>query len=142
MGYTHYWRGWVTLSDSFITDVQAIIEQSGVTIAGWDGEGEPTLTNEEIRLNGSVVGDNDHETFLLINGVNRSTSFCKTAHKPYDIVVAAILLRAANLNKGFKVESDGNWENDDWTAARDLYFMVFREQANRPETLRLASMTS
>ncbi len=108
MGYTHYWRGWVTLSDSFITDVQAIIEQSGVTIAGWDGEGEPTLTNEEIRLNGSVVGDNDHETFLLINGVNRSTSFCKTAHKPYDIVVAAILLRAANLNKGFKVESDGN----------------------------------
>lgn len=139
MGYTHYWRGWVTLSDTFVADVRTIIEHSGVTICGWDGEGVPEITNEEIRLNGSVIDDNDHETFLLVDGVNHSSSFCKTAHKPYDVVVATILLRAANINKGFKVRSDGDWENEDWIAARDLYFMVFKEQANRPDEVRLVA---
>jgi len=142
MGYTHYWRGWVTFSESFIEDVQTIITHSGVSICDWDGENsKPVVDDSEIRLNGDDSEDEgSHESFHLYPGVNHRT-FCKTARKPYDVVVATILLRANNLNNSFKVESDGNWDEQEWINARDLYFAVFKEVAIRPEGIRLPAVT-
>ncbi|MBE3043989.1 hypothetical protein IMZ48_15750 [Candidatus Bathyarchaeota archaeon] len=49
----------------------------------------PTVDDKEISLNG--VADDAHEDF----SISRKTrsGFCKTLQKPYDLVVACILLR-------------------------------------------------
>lgn len=54
-----------------------------------------------------------HETFYLsING-NGSREFCKTARKPYDFMVQAVLLIAKyHFGKDFSFDSDGN--KKDW----------------------------
>lgn len=137
MGYTHYYRGWVTLNADFLEEVQQIIDNSDADIRDWNGFGLPKLTKDEIRLNGTDEDDNSHETFVLVNGVNHSTSFCKTNLKPYDEVVGAILLRASYHNKAFKIKNDGDWVKD-WQLARALYFETFGVEAERPSEIVLS----
>lgn len=61
--------------------------------------------------------------------------FCKTARKPYDLVVGAILLRANHLF-GLDVSSDGNWDTaDEWGVIRDFYREVFGEDAEAPRSM-------
>ena len=60
-----------------------------------------------------------------------SFDFCKTAWKPYDCVVTAILCRAKyHYGDSIKVSSDGYWS--DWQTGRDLYEEVFGESAECP----------
>jgi hypothetical protein len=110
----------------------------GVSLAGGRGEGPPVLSDRRICLNGPVADDLGHEAFLidptplgtggarLVLGNDASPgqagerdgrgfikSFCKTARKPYDIAVTAILLRARHLAPdSFVIASDGDWERD------------------------------
>jgi hypothetical protein len=74
-----------------------------------------------IRLNGSSKDDNDHET-LVIDPEESGFAFCKTARKPYDAVVCAILIRTAELNPGLEISSDGEWDaEDEWSVGKALY---------------------
>lgn len=60
---------------------------------------------KEIWLNG--VGDDSHETFLL--DFKGSWAFCKTARKPYDLAVKAILILAEKhgiLKNPFSFDGD------------------------------------
>ena len=58
---------------------------------------------------------------------------CKTAYKPYDMVVTAILIRATQLlgreymegNGCKEISSDGDW--DEWVSGRRLVKRVFPE---------------
>jgi hypothetical protein len=139
MGYTHYYRGWLTLNEALIEDIKRIIDASGVQIAGPNGVGLPELVaGEGISLNGA--GEEMHETFSLVHGVNHTgiESFCKTAREPYDLVVCTILLRASNRSK-LVVQSDGDWNNEEWVAARELYLDIFGEEARKPKHLREAT---
>jgi hypothetical protein len=54
-------------------------------------------------------------------------SDCKTDGKPYDVVVATILLRARTLaGKGFTFYSDGVWNLDpEWIAAKKLFELIW-----------------
>lgn len=123
MGYTHYWNhgdidheAWSV----FTADVRQILRTEIVPLAGGLGEGLPVLNEDEISFNG--IGDDGHETFTL--SPDRVTfDFCKTAFKPYDLVVTCVLLRATLTIPGFNVESDGTW--DEWKDARELYVQVF-----------------
>lgn len=140
MGYTHYYRGFVTIREDLLDDVEAIINASSTRIRNWEGEEEPELTSTLISLNGDEATGGAHETLRIEgydteteknrNGVNRG--FCKTARKDYDEVVGAILLRTAFYNRGFKVSSDGDWA-EDWAAPRALYERVFGVEAKRPD---------
>lgn len=105
MGFTRYFEGNVNLTEEFVSDVKRIVGNSGIAINGWDGTGIPTITSEEIRLNGSEADGESCETFLITNGEN--SGFCKTAYQPYDLVVATILRRAEALNSDFEASSDG-----------------------------------
>ena len=135
MGYAHYYRGWASLDASFIETVRAFADASGVIIEGGEGEGAPTLESEnEICFNGAALLGDDHETFLLMHGVNHST-FCKTGRRAYDIVVCATLLLATARNKGFKVSSDGAWDSEAWQAARALYLRVTGQEAIQPQEM-------
>jgi len=134
MGYTHYYRGWVTLSESLVDDIRRIATASGVRLNDYDGTGEPVFEPENmVRLNGCAADEADYETFTLVHGVNHSDSLCKTGRRPYDVVVATILLRASIRSRRFKIKSDGEWNEDEWQAARGLYFAVFGELPNKPE---------
>jgi hypothetical protein len=128
MGYTHYWRHAELPADLFAeitADAKAIVAASPVPLAGFDGTGAPEFSDFEFMLNGA--NPDDYETF----GLNRDATdydFCKTGQRPYDVVVTAILLRAAALafarDVKFEFWSDGDLDVD-WAAGRELVGKVF-----------------
>jgi len=121
MGYTHYWTVKTELDraefGAFALDVKALARAAGachVTIRGWNGESStaPEFNNAEISLNG--YGEDSHESFIISQG-DTGFQFCKTARKPYDLVVtAALCLFAARFGDAVEVSSDGtpgDWQN-------------------------------
>jgi hypothetical protein len=92
LSYTHYWRvrnttEWLKTWPQLIADVQRIADEAGVPL-NYDGDEE-----DGIELNGS---ESSCETFILEPEAT-GFSFCKTARRPYDLIVTAILLRAWQL---------------------------------------------
>jgi len=130
-------------------DAKKIIRQAeldGIRIRDGYGEGEPNFTEAFFSINGDASAfskdgrDLAHETFLWegIPTVDEwrkdepnTFDFCKTAYKPYDAVVTAILIRASKIyGSCVKISSDGDWH--EWQAGRDLYEKVFGEEAESP----------
>jgi hypothetical protein len=134
MGYTHYWTQTrdLTAGDmgAIAHALQAINDATEVLIAGWDGSGEPEMSFDTLGFNG--CGNDGHETFrinakreLPFEGADRERlgwAFCKTARKPYDIVVTAMLTILA-AKYGFDVGSDGrasDWDDGVKLASKAL----------------------
>ena len=86
---------------------------------------------EGIYLNG--VGGDGHEAFAM--NPSGSWDFCKTARKPYDVVVATILLRARILMGEAFSSSDGVWGEDEWLDAEELFGRIWPDVEIRPELL-------
>lgn len=99
----------------------------GIALADGLGVRTPVVNESQITFNGSTAKDEDYETFEILPYENGG--FVKTAQRPYDAVVGAVLLRLAVLNPEFVVKSDGNWA-DDWTDARKLYESLFGPAQN------------
>jgi multimeric flavodoxin WrbA len=144
MGYTHYWTQTRDFTPEQMGDIAGSIRKiidtaSGrpgvhnyddkpavpLVICGGDGTGEPVLTKEKIAFNGQGP-DLDHETFYFEakrikedyqSEDQRGWAFCKTAQKPYDVVVTACLIFLAH-DYGFQVSSDGDVE--DWERGEKL----------------------
>lgn len=135
MGYTHYWTQTRDLTEQefgdFVGSARRIIAAaegkptdsanggytSPVQICNWDGKGKPELTKNKLSLNGNGP-DLDHESFVINRVIDSDAwSFCKTARKPYDVVVVALLIILAQ-DYGFEVSSDGDVE--DWEAGEKL----------------------
>lgn len=137
MGYTHYWTQTRDFTPEQMGDIVAAVRRiiktaqkcevsCGYgedtvmpTICGFDGTGAPTLNEEEISFNGQGP-DFDHETFyfkakreLPYPGGELGWACCKTARKPYDVVVTACLT-FLQADYGFEVSSDG--EMEEWEA--------------------------
>lgn len=114
MGYTHYYTGLRNLTeeerDNLSESIVHIVEATKVPLAGWDGANKLAFDDEgRVHFNG--VGADGHETFSFPTG--DGFNFCKTASKPYDEVVTAILIAADTICPGaFDISSDGNIE--DW----------------------------
>lgn len=119
MGYTRCWRNVSKLTPEFLAGATAIIKASPCPLVFEYDEpwSAPEISEENIIFNG--VEDDGHETFVLSPG--KGFSFCKTAYKPYDVVVTAILALADHYNI-CSVSSDGN--KDDWQAGVDLVFQA------------------
>ena len=136
MGYTHYWRAdkttdWAAAYPEIQLDATKIVKAAkarGIKLGDAWGEGKPLITEGMLSLNG--VGDEGHESFVLPTSL-RDFDFCKTARKPYDLVVTAILLRAAHhAPQGIEINSDGTW--DEWKPARVLVEELFGGLARCP----------
>lgn len=114
MGYTHYWNGKIPQSkfDKLRIASEKVIGFSDASVL-WESEETdkpPELTSDLIRFNG--IEDDGHETFCLEQ--SNTEGFCKTAQKPYDEIVTAILCLAKHYAKSFEVRSDGKsieWKN-------------------------------
>jgi hypothetical protein len=144
MGYTHYWYqspapAELHIWESLRQDVRHIVLIGAVPVRYESDSDEPVLIgDQEIRFNG--VGYDGHETFLLervpsevrqrATGLLEAFSFCKTAMKPYDVIVCAVLIAARHHLGGLiRVSSDGG--EDEWEAARQLCIGVGLEYAAR-----------
>lgn len=133
MGYTHYWTQTRDFTPEQMGDIVSAVrkiiktaqkrevscgygEDTVVpTICGFDGTGAPTLNKEEISFNGQGP-DFNHETFYIpakreppYPGGELGWACCKTARKPYDVVVTACLT-FLQADYGFEVSSDGGME--------------------------------
>lgn len=96
-------------------------------IRGGLGKGLPMINESQIWFNGDEKTGMDHETFSIKwypeGGIAKD--FCKTARKPYDILVCFSLLafkHSFNDYKVFHFSSDG--DNADWEEAKDLYARI------------------
>ena len=118
MGYTRYWHRIREIPQptfqAIVGDFMKVLPALQVRLAGGDGTGDPCLTAEEVIFNG--VGDDAHETFLFprVYCLRQGSiwgalefQYCKTARKPYDLVVAAFLVIAKHhLGDNLHVTSD------------------------------------
>lgn len=116
MGYTHYFPGLKTneIFAEGVRDIVAAAEELGIKVCGADGYGEPIVTGDLIALNGDAESGLDYESFV-IDGED-GFSFCKTARRPYDAVVTAILICAivGEFDGCEGIATDGGW--DDWVS--------------------------
>lgn len=135
MGYTHYYtfnRAALTpaeiatgfkLAAQEISRLKQYLPRS-IKIRGGLGKGFPVIDQKEIWFNGDVDHDLDHETFHveLFNPDNTGieTGFCKTARKPYDVLVCCALISLKrHLPGAFSFTSDG--DRNDWKSAIWFY---------------------
>jgi len=130
MGYTHYWR---QQRDFTETEWQELTRLTKLILADFlklQLYSELNINKEEIRFNG--IGEDGHETFLITKKKRAKAdyeeqhaydkkgafNFCKTAHKPYDKYVVAVLCAIYNMFGHYnmtpmsEITSDGN--SDDW----------------------------
>ena len=125
MGYTHYWtlKNGIEQADwnKFLEGARKIIEtakDAGILI-------EDNSAGASIYFNG--VGAGAHETFVITTE-DIGYNFCKTAEKPYDMVVTAILIFAKKVfGDEILITSDGRWE--DWESGQLLYESVYNTQS-------------
>lgn len=118
MGYTHYWTPTKDVTDAtwnrFVGLAREVITKTiadGTEIAGPLGEGPPEIEGNRIAFNGPEHDDLGHETCEIERG--GAWTFCKTAQKPYDVAVVALLAIGETLGI-LTASSDGNsseWED-------------------------------
>lgn len=99
-----------------------IADQSGVVVCGPNGTGEPEKSETQVALNGTDQGDMGHESFIMSRNpeddvadhakdrpdAERLWAFCKTARKPYDLIVVACLEAVKTLGFISEWSSDGD----------------------------------
>jgi hypothetical protein len=102
-----------------------------------DGDGKkpsPNFSNGQICFNG--MGEDAHETFILYKQLPKTRikgnkekyhfDFCKTARKPYDIMVCACLILYKHyFPNEVWISSDGNINEGEWKDAFELIAYVF-----------------
>jgi len=134
MGYTHYFlppqkpENFKEFSDEckvLYENLPKEIKQNIGSIMG-DG-GKPMFEDFIVGFNG--IDDLSHEAFV-IQSKDKNVDFCKTARKPYDLLVVACLI-AANQHIGTLFASDGFDENpkiscDDLQPGIDFYNKVVK----------------
>jgi hypothetical protein len=139
MGYTHYWsfkqspRGQAEKTEQSylkaVKDCHKVIIAYSKANGGLSGYSAHTKLGKYggIKVNGS--GDNAHEDFSLrehySQNLEESFNFCKTAEKPYDVVVVACLIVLAYRLKGL-VNVSSNGRQADWTEGLKLAQRVLK----------------
>jgi hypothetical protein len=129
MEYTHYYRyqlsgavyaaAWPRILDDTARIIHRV-EQDGIRIAGPHGHGRPLLDGEDgLHLDGDAAAHANFTTFSLMAPMPDvgctvvADASCTTGRRPYDVVVAAVLLRCRLLLPDqFHIASDGGWDGE------------------------------
>jgi len=103
----------------------------GVVLCGGLGEGNPVIQETELWFNGDGDKGLDHETFSIHWRKPANFDFCKTARKPYDIMVGLSLLILQKYlgQKVLTFSSDG--DDEDWAEIYAVYEKAMGEPAPR-----------
>jgi hypothetical protein len=154
MGYTHYWKfepnkvqdteqlrkkfkrasRYIKRFVEFINTNKSDVYQ----ICGGHGIGKPIITETEVWFNGDASQGLDHETFSIHwsrpNFMGEWSDFCKTARKPYDVVVCfSLLIFAEIFPEAFEYHSDGGMRDEEWQRAVELYEAYTGFKAKTPQ---------
>lgn len=126
MGYSHYWTpGNRVIKKEALSIIKKICDhglKAGILTNDDSDPDKLSITNKAIRFNG--VGDNAHETFLYeVKGTDWLS--CKTARKPYDLYVCAVLL-VLNVFHAKSISSDGDIVENEWLDA--IQFLYDNEE--------------
>jgi hypothetical protein len=130
MGYTHYWHqtgpidpdDWEKIkadAAKLFEHHQMVVPENRIAYEDDRPNDPPIVDDDYIGFNG--IGDNGHETFLLEREPTgrkyerKFFAFCKTAQKPYDSVVCAVLACVAEHTSTIEVSSDGR--ANEWAPA-------------------------
>lgn len=149
MGYTVSWtfnRSFTNLEWQQITDATRSMFNRLKQVKGCHGQGRPLIDKTEIIFNGDILKGEAHETFML-SRYDSGHQFCKTARKPYDRYVKAVLV-LANLYAPdvLEVTCDGDDEEGCWDeGVRIATFygkMSGRSPCSPKETKRLLELKS
>lgn len=81
----------------------------------YDDNQQPQVTNKTIRFNGR--GNESHETFII--QPSKKFYFCKTNHKPYDIIIKAILILLEQYGYA-KVRWDGDEQDESYIQGKTI----------------------
>lgn len=163
MGYTHYFYRSPTLPAEafklFVEDVRKMLanlpaqyasagrghNDKPIVICGPDGTGSPEISEEVIAFNGTKEGDLCHEPFVVEQVFEPQSwerpeedgkyfTCCKTAFKPYDLLVVGCLYAAIHrFGKDVRVGSDG----DDRDRSEGYEFYIRVCQPENPPKLSL-----
>ena len=118
MGHTHHWENhepideetWKAITASARRILTLAQENRGIALSEeYDINDIPVVNDEEIRFNG--YNDEGHETFYATRRA-QPYAFCKTARKPYDPVVVAILHAFGVHHPSFVWFTDGRDPED------------------------------
>lgn len=128
MGYTHYWTQQRAITPDEWANICAatrVLFEMNSERGPWDSirvtsdydeSDPPEITDGVIRFNGFDI--EGHETFFLTND-DTDFCFCKTARKPYDVFVVAVLtLCEIYAPGGWDISSDGS--TDEWMPGMTL----------------------
>lgn len=145
MGYTTYFKGLIFNDVSWEKlrkDVRKLLKNlpEGLKVQReYDNDSRPLIGKDAIVFNG--VGDDGHETFWLDKN-ETAFSFCKTARKPYDLVVCCVLMLASIHATSGEISSDGineahgQWPDnvdqewrDAWNHFRSIFPKIDKETA-------------
>ena len=125
MGWTHYWQRPTELPEVEFAhaaqDCSKMIDAIGLPLAGFDGSGEPIISDERIVFNGGPSAACEPFEIARVEFDRRGRGlvggFCKTEGLPYDLCVQAVLLILKHyLGDLINVTSDG--ADEDWEEAR------------------------
>lgn len=137
MGYTHHWSNEKTIPvetwDKIITDCKYLaskLSEYDVHINGCFRYKNAQFSKSHIWFNGGDGGkrkkvkdswedvnenDLDHETFVLPR--KPSSEFCKTARKPYDLMVCACLIIVKHYYPEINIRNGGDLGDTEWQDA-------------------------
>ena len=109
-----------------------IIERSPIPLGNAFGEGnEPTTTDKGIYTNG--IGDDGHETLFIPSVLTLGDfEFCKTARKPYDLIVTAVYATLAHIGGVDCVEVSSDGCSEDWVEGCDLASEILGQTIPNP----------
>ena len=100
---------WNKITEATKELVEIQINNGIPIVNGYGGIGtSPEINDNFISLNGE--GEDSHESFYISREDNESFCFCKTAQKPYNTLVVAILTIVSDLGYT-EFSSDGDDEN-------------------------------
>ncbi len=140
MGYTHWWKFNIPIVsaeafEAIAADVSALrdaaYESRGVrTEFDLDAEAREFVLN---GVEGEYADDLVFRAGPVLEGDRFSRDankfFCKTARRPYDIVVAATWIALKHhFGDDIVLDSDGRLEEPEWSAAFELYHSVFPDR--------------
>lgn len=125
MGYTHTWTYKKSNNDAkqfakAVKEIKKLLaaqEVKNISLCGRADCEVPILEDYMVFLNGA--GDGGYNDFCVCAD-EHGWDFCKTARKPYDLVVMLCLIAFANNLKDFTISSDGDFDKE-WLPARKLY---------------------
>mgnify|MGYP000085430256 CR=1 FL=1 len=151
MGYTHYWNQsraftdeeWTKVVDIFETCLNAA-QDKNIVITLSDETKKPSAheilqelrelrSGEKTRIyfNG-LEGSDDlaHETMVLTKDAG-GFGFCKTAYKPYDVIVTAFLCAVESL-VGCPINTSSDGDAEDWQPGLQLAKFLFGPKVTLP----------